>query len=44
MDEAVRVASLHPTAQVPAGEQLGWRMEIRPVHYFQLPGGLENEA
>ena len=42
MDEAVRVASLHPTTQVLAGEQLGWRIEIRPVHYFQLPGGPGN--
>ncbi len=40
MDEAIRLASLHPTTQVLAGEQLGWRTEIRPVHYFQLPSGL----
>ena len=35
MADAVRVASLHPTTQVPAGEALGWRLEIRPVHYFK---------
>jgi hypothetical protein len=34
MDEAVRLASLHPTTRVSAGEQLGWRLEVRPVHYF----------
>lgn len=44
MEEAVQVASLHPTTQVLRGEQLGWYMEIRPVHYFQLPGGLANEV
>lgn len=35
--EAIRLASLHPTIQVRAGEQLGWGLEIRPVHYFALP-------
>jgi hypothetical protein len=34
MDEAIRVASLHPTTRVSAGERLGWRLEVRPVHYF----------
>lgn len=34
MDEAVRVASLHPTTRVSAGERLGWRLEVRPVHYL----------
>lgn len=35
IDEAIRVASLHPVLQVAAGEKLGWRMEIRPIHYFK---------
>ena len=35
MQEAVRIASLHPTTQVAAGEQFGWRIEIRPIHYFE---------
>lgn len=35
MEEAIQVASLHPTTQVSAGEQFGWRLEIRPVQYFE---------
>jgi hypothetical protein len=35
MEEAIRLASLHPTTQVDAGEHLGWAMEIRPIHYFE---------
>jgi hypothetical protein len=35
MEEAIRVASLHPTTQLDAGEELGWKIEIRPVHYFE---------
>ena len=35
MADAVRIASLHPTTQVAAGEHLGWYTEIRPVHSFQ---------
>jgi hypothetical protein len=35
MEEAIRIASLHPTTQVSAGEQLGWGIEIRPIHYFE---------
>ena len=34
-EEALRVAKLHPTTQIPEGEQLSWRMEVRPVHYFR---------
>jgi hypothetical protein len=37
MDDAIRVASLHSTSQASAGEQLDWRIEIRPVHYFERP-------
>jgi hypothetical protein len=35
MEDAVRVASLHPTVQVDEGEELDWRLEVRPVHYFK---------
>jgi len=35
MEEATRLASLHPTIQVEAGEQFDWRIEIRPIHYFE---------
>lgn len=34
MEEAIRIASLHPTVQVGEGEQFGWGIEIRPIHYF----------
>ena len=34
MDEAVRIASLHPTTRMDEGERLGWRLEIRPIHYL----------
>ena len=36
MDEAIQVASQHPTVQVSSGEQLGWELEIRPVHTFEM--------
>lgn len=35
MEEAIRVASLHPTTQVSVGEEFGWGIEIRPIHYFE---------
>ncbi|GIP47869.1 hypothetical protein J53TS2_14600 [Paenibacillus sp. J53TS2] len=35
MEEAARIASLHPAVQVDAGELFGWRIEIHPVHYFK---------
>lgn len=35
MEEAIRIASLHPTVQVDAGEQFGWRIEIHPIQYFR---------
>jgi hypothetical protein len=35
MEEAIRLASLHPTTRVAAGEQFGWGIEIRPIHYFE---------
>ena len=34
LQEAVQLASLHPTTQITAGEDLGWYTEVRPVHYF----------
>ena len=35
MDDAIRLAALHPTTRIDAGEQLGWRIEIRPIHHFR---------
>ncbi|MBS2967814.1 hypothetical protein J9317_03365 [Metabacillus sp. KIGAM252] len=35
IDDAIRVASLHPSVQIPAGEHFDWRIEIRPVHYLK---------
>lgn len=35
MNHAVDAASLHPSLRVAAGEGLAWRVEIRPVHYFE---------
>ena len=35
MDDAIRIASIHPTTRVPEAEALGWRLEIRPVHYYR---------
>lgn len=37
LDEAARLAALHPTTQIPAGENLGWRLEVRPVHFYEEP-------
>lgn len=36
MEEAIRVASLHPTVQVHEGEKLGWEIEIRPIDSFDM--------
>lgn len=36
MEEAIRVASLHPTVQVREGEKLGWEIEIRPIDSFEM--------
>jgi hypothetical protein len=36
MEEEIRVASLHPAAQVSRGEQFGWGIEIRPIHYVEM--------
>lgn len=35
LNEAVRVASLHPTART--GEHLGWAVEVRPIEMFLQP-------
>lgn len=35
MEEAIQLASLHPTTQISRGEEFGWRIEIRPVHFFK---------
>ncbi|MBW7452596.1 YciI family protein [Paenibacillus sepulcri] len=39
MEDAIRIASLHPATQVGAGEQFGWRIEVRPIHYFEKREG-----
>lgn len=38
LEDAIRVASLHPTVQVQEAEELGWRLEVRPVHYYWEQG------
>ena len=35
LDEAVRVASLHPAANW--GEHLGWAIEVRPIDFYLEP-------
>lgn len=35
MEDAIRLAALHPTVQVEAGERLGWEIDIYPVHSFR---------
>lgn len=37
MAEATRIASMHPAVAMPEAEDLGWRLEIRPVHSFYVP-------
>lgn len=32
MDDALRIAALHPAAQI--GEQVGWCVEVRPIEYY----------
>ncbi|MEQ1552477.1 YciI family protein [Sphingorhabdus sp.] len=34
MEDAIRVAAMHPTTRVSDGEQFGWAIEIRPIHTF----------
>ncbi|USK33090.1 YciI family protein [Bacillus sp. F19] len=35
IEEAIQIVTLHPTTQVSKGEEFGFRIEIRPVHYFK---------
>ena len=35
LDEATRIASLHPAAHL--GEAVGWGVEVRPIDYFLQP-------
>jgi hypothetical protein len=35
IDEAMRLAKIHPTTKLDAGVALGWRLEIHSVHYFK---------
>jgi hypothetical protein len=35
MNEAIQLASLHPTIKIAEGEQFGWSLEIRPIHLFK---------
>ena len=34
--DEIHIASMHPTVQVAIGEQLGWEIEIRPIHSFEM--------
>lgn len=34
IEEAIEIASLHPTVQVTEGEQLAWEIEIRAIDSF----------
>lgn len=35
LDEALRVASLHPAAHL--GEHVGWGVEVRPIDMYEQP-------
>ena len=35
LNEAIRVASMHPAAHL--GEQVGWGIEVRPIEGFEQP-------
>lgn len=37
IQEAIRVASEHPSLKTPAGARFGWAVEIRPIHTFREP-------
>ncbi len=36
IQEALELAKLHPAVQVATGEYLGWELEVRPIHRFEL--------
>lgn len=44
LTEAIRLASLHPSLQVRDGEQLGWGIEVRPVHYYKTHAPASDEG
>ena len=35
LEDAIRVASLHPSVQVEEGEDFGWRLEVHAVHSYK---------
>ena len=35
-DEALQIASLHPSVQAREAEELGWRIEVRAIHYAKM--------
>lgn len=35
LEDAIRVASMHPSVQVEHGEEFGWRLEVHRVHTYQ---------
>ncbi|MBW3112557.1 YciI family protein [Bacillus sp. MCCB 382] len=39
IEEAIQVAALHPSVQVEAGEEFGWRLEIHRVHSYRGVNG-----
>lgn len=43
LDEAAKLAALHPSTRVSRAADFGWRLEIRPVHTFELPNGRMGE-
>lgn len=43
LDEAAKLAALHPATRVSSAADFGWRLEIRPVHTFELPNGRMGE-
>jgi len=36
LDDARRIAALHPAVSLAAGRELGWQLDVRPVHSFKL--------
>ncbi|PFA62875.1 hypothetical protein CN378_17700 [Bacillus sp. AFS015802] len=35
LEDAIRIASLHPSVQVEEGEEFGWRLEVHPIHSYK---------
>jgi hypothetical protein len=44
MDDALRIASQHPAVSHPRASELGWRLEVRPVQHFTVPGAAMQAA